>query len=90
MLTVSGDNVVVSALKPGKEGRVVLRVYEAGGKAAANVRAQWLVPINGVHESNFVEDKGEGVDSERDGFVFSLRPFEIRTFQVAIKAQPES
>ncbi len=32
MLNVSADDVVASALKPGRDGTAVLRVYEAGGQ----------------------------------------------------------
>ena len=38
LLEVSSPNVVVSALKPGRDGTAVLRVYEAAGQAAPGVK----------------------------------------------------
>ena len=84
MLNVSGDDVVVSALKPGKDGTAVVRVYEAAGTAAPDVRATWNVPISSVHEANLLEDTGNEVSSQQNNFMFHLGPFEIRTFKLTL------
>ena len=63
LLEVSNDDVVTSALKPGSDGTVVLRVYEAAGKPSKGVRSSWGVPVSQVHEANLIEDTGERIDA---------------------------
>ena len=65
LLEVSNDDAVTSALKPGKDGTVILRVYEAAGKPSRGVRARWHVPIGQVREANLIEDTGRPIDAQR-------------------------
>ena len=88
-LDISQDNVVLSALKSAKNrSSVVLRVYEAAGKATHDVRAKLSFSgrkIGTVHEANLLEDPGEQVATDGSVFSFDLRPFEIKTFMIATK-----
>ena len=84
LLEVSNNNIVVSALKPGKDGTVIVRVYEAAGEPSKNVLAQWSVPIGQVNEANLIEDTGAVVKTKRDSFSFDLKPFEIKTFKLVL------
>ena len=86
ILDVSADNVVASALKPGRDGTAVLRVYEAGGQAASGVRVTFHVSIADTHEANLIEDNGAAIASTGDAVTFDLKPFEIRTFKFRVKA----
>jgi alpha-mannosidase len=86
MLDVSADHVVASALKPGREGTSVLRVYEAGGQAARGVRVNFHVSIADAHEANLIEDNGAAIASSGNAMTFDLKPFEIRTFKFRVKA----
>ena len=86
MLDVSADDVVASALKPGREGTSVLRVYEAGGQSARGVRVSFHVPIAEAHEANLIEDAGAAIATSSDAMTFDLKPFEIRTFKFRVKA----
>jgi alpha-mannosidase len=85
LLEVSHENVVTSALKPGKDGTVVVRVYEAAGKPALGVSAKWRAAITQVHEANLIEDTGAPVDAQREGFSFDLKPYQIKTFKLMLK-----
>jgi alpha-mannosidase len=85
LLDVSNDDVVMSALKPGKEGTVVVRVYEAAGKPSHGVHANWRVAISQVHEANLIEDAGARVEAQRDSFAFDLKPYEIKTFKLTLQ-----
>ena len=85
MLEASQDNVVISAWKPGRDGAAVVRVYEASGNASKAVRLTFHTEISQARESNLIEDRGNDVRAERNGFTFDLRPFEIRTFTVMLK-----
>jgi alpha-mannosidase len=85
LVQVSSDDVVTSALKPGKDGTVVLRLYEAAGKPSQGVLATWSVPVSQVQESNLIEDSGARVQARRDSFSFDLKPYEIKTFKLTVK-----
>ena len=84
LLDISNKQVVASALKPGKDGTAVLRVYEAAGQPARGVSMAIRAIISDVHESNLIEDPGAAVEAKRDGFTFDLKPFEIRTFRFRV------
>ena len=45
-LTISPPNVMLSACKPGPDGTVTLRVYEAAGQATAEARLQFPCPCS--------------------------------------------
>jgi alpha-mannosidase len=85
LLEVSNEDAVTSALKPGKDGTVVVRIYEAAGKPSHAVRATWHAAISQVHEANLIEDTGASVNAQADSFAFNLKPYEIKTFKLTIK-----
>lgn len=85
MLDISQDSIVTSALKPGHNGSVVLRVYEAAGKPAHGARVTFHTPIGQVQSANLVEDAGAELHTDHDSFTFDMRPFEIKTFKFTMK-----
>jgi alpha-mannosidase len=87
LLESSHSNVVVSALKPGRNGTGVLRVYEAAGKPVHNASVKLRVAISRLQEANLIEDTLRDLETRNDGFSFDLKPYEIRTFKFALKAQ---
>jgi alpha-mannosidase len=87
LLESSHSNVVVSALKPGRNGMAVLRVYEAAGKPVHNASVKLRVAISRLQEANLIEDTLRDLETRNDGFSFDLKPYEIRTFKFALKAQ---
>jgi alpha-mannosidase len=84
MLEVSDPNVVVSALKPSRDGKSVLRVYEASGRPARGVRVKLATGVQSVFEANLIEDAGQPVAANDGGFTFDLRPYEIKTFKLSV------
>lgn len=84
MLEVSDPNVVVSAMKPSRDGSSVLRVYEASGRPARGVRVRLATGAQSVSEANLIEDAGQAVGVRDGAFTFDLRPWEIRTFKLSI------
>jgi alpha-mannosidase len=84
MLDVSNDRVVISALKPSLDGEIAVRVYEAAGQPASGVRLRFAIPIYSVREANLIEDPGREMALQENGFTFSLRAFEIKTFRVRL------
>jgi len=88
LLEISAGDVVTSALKPGRDGTVVVRVYEAAGKASRGVQANWRAQVSEVNAANLIEDAGERVAAQGDGFAFDLKPYEIKTFKLHLKLPP--
>src|SRR5258706_1088999 len=56
LLEVSESNIVVSALKPGPKGSVILRVYEAVGKSSSGVKVRMQTRVAAANESNLMEE----------------------------------
>jgi alpha-mannosidase len=79
LLEISSENVVVSALKTGDDGKLVLRVYEATGTPADNVVITCSGTIDTAEELNLMEDPIQRLDTEGNRLTISLRPFEIKT-----------
>jgi len=85
LLEVSNPNLVVSALKPGRDGSLILRLYEATGAAASNVRIKLSPGLTSVAEVNLMEDELKFVPVQGDRFQFDARGYEIKTFRLNIK-----
>jgi alpha-mannosidase len=74
--------VVVSALKPGRDGTAILRVYEATGRPAKNVAIQFGRKLASARECNLLEDRGPPQGVASSTLRFDLRGFEIKTFEL--------
>jgi alpha-mannosidase len=79
---ISGGHVVLSALKPSRDGDVAVRVYEAAGQPAHSVRMHFAVPLALVREANLIEDPSGEIAVHGNAFSFDLRPYEIKTFRL--------
>ncbi|NPV46830.1 MAG: hypothetical protein HPY69_07720 [Armatimonadetes bacterium] len=75
------DNVMVSALKPSREGSAVLRVYEAAGQATPGVEVRLPGAVQQVQEVDLMEDPMAELQCEEGIVRFDLRPFEIKTLR---------
>ncbi len=90
LLEASAPNIVLSALKPGTAGAVILRVYEAAGKAAPGAEIRLQARIASAHEANLMEDELAKIEIRNDTLRFDLHPFEIKTFKLRLEPfQPE-
>ena len=85
LLDISHPNVVLSALKPGKGGTTIIRVYEADGKATKDVAIKLHAPILAAREANLMEDPGTKLKVADNSFHFDLHPFEIKTCEVKLR-----
>lgn len=86
LLEVSHPNVVVSALKPGRDGSAVLRVYEASGQSTPGVKITLKTQLDSAFEANLLEQPAGKLDVRDNVLQFDLRPFEIKTFQLRLSA----
>ena len=85
LLEVSNPAVVISALKPGADGGTILRVYEATGKEARDVRIEVHQPLVSASEVNLMEDVQRPLPVQGAGIQFNLHGYEIKTFNLKIK-----
>ena len=85
LLEVSHSNVVTSALKPGRDGGVVLRVYEASGRRTEGVKIKFRFPLVSAHETNLIEEATRNLNVQNNTLEFDLGPFEIKTFSLDLR-----
>lgn len=85
-LEVSHPNVVVSALKPGRNGGVILRVYEASGKPTERAAIQFHTDLLSAHEADLMEVSGQRIDAQNNTVMLDFHPFEIKTLKLEITA----
>jgi alpha-mannosidase len=84
LVEVSSPDVVVSSLKPSRDGDVALRVYEASGRAASGLTVKFSAKIMAAREANLMEDAGAEIKVEGDSVKFDLHPFEIKTIRLRL------
>jgi alpha-mannosidase len=84
LLNVSQRDVVVSALKPGRGGSVVLRVYEAAGRPSSGVKIKLNAGISSAREVSLLEDGGAELKVVDDTLQFDLGPYQIKTFSLKL------
>jgi alpha-mannosidase len=85
LLEVNPRNVVVTTLKPAADGDAVLRLYEAAGQATKAAIAFSATPL-AVEEVNLMEDPGRMLPLEGKELQLDMRPFEIKTIKIRLKA----
>jgi alpha-mannosidase len=85
LLEVSPPNVVLSALKPAKDGSTVVRVYEANGQATAGATIQLHAKLISANEANLMEEAGAKLGIQQERIRFDLHPFEIKTFKFRLE-----
>jgi len=85
LLGVTPANVVVSALKPAKDGSMIIRVYEAGSHDTQGAAISINAKVLSVREANLMEDAGAKLKVEKNVLRFDLRRFEIKTFKVRLQ-----
>ena len=86
-LNVSHANVVLSALKPGRDGSTVLRVYEAAGQPSPGIKITLHANVISAELTNLMEDPGDKLEVRNDTLTFDLGPFEIKTFKLRLRPQ---
>lgn len=84
LLEVSNPDVVVSAVKPTRDGQLAVRVYEAAGHAAAGVAVKFKLKLASARETNLLEDAGAELAVQDDAIRLDLRPFEIKTIKARL------
>ncbi len=83
LLEVSDPSVVVSTMKPARDGSAIVRVYEATGRPRKEVTIRFH-PGGTVsaREANLMEDAGRELKPSDGALQFDLGPYEIKTFKL--------
>jgi alpha-mannosidase len=84
LLEVSEPNIVVSAVKPGPGGAVIVRSYEAAGVATRGVKLALNGPVVEAREANLLEDSGRVLPLTDGKVALDFRPFEIKTLKLQL------
>jgi alpha-mannosidase len=87
LLEVSSPNVVVSALKSGREGTAILRVYEAAGRPATGVKIAFHARFAEAVMTNLLEDREGEPRVENHAISLDLRPYQIRTIRLKLSGR---
>ncbi len=88
LLEVSSPQVVVSSLKPGRDGTAVIRVYEATGQPAPRVELTLPMGLAAACETDLLEADGRALPVEGGVVLFELKPFEIKTIRLRLSDAP--
>lgn len=81
-LSVDSANVIVDAIKTAQDGDGwILRVYEAEQRRG-KVKIKCALPFERVTECNLMEENEEEVAVTGDTFIFTIKPFEVKTFRL--------
>jgi alpha-mannosidase len=87
LLKVSGQSVRVLALKKAEESDdVIVRIVEAEGKAAHDVKLTFAAPVVSAYEANGQERRVGDAAIKEGSLVTSLTPYQLRTFAVRLEA----
>lgn len=86
-LEISHPNVVMSALKQGENGTVVLRIYEATGQPADGVKIEFSARVISSEEVNLMEEPIRKIKSVNNVVQLNLKPFEIKTIRLNVQQE---
>lgn len=89
LLDISAPDIVASALMPGPDGSVMLRIYEASGRPANGVEIKLHVPVSSAFETNLLGDEIRPLPAAGDTLRLDLRPYEIKTLKLKLRS-PEA
>jgi alpha-mannosidase len=88
LLEVSNLSVVVSSLKPTRDGDVALRLYEASGRPAPRVTIKLRANVRSAREANLLEDPGADLKAPGNSVQLDFAPFEIKTIRLRLGPMP--
>lgn len=84
LLSVSAPNVVITSVKPGRDGTVVVRLYESWGRATNGVRIRIGARVASAVEANLLEETGRNLRVNGDTVVVDLHPYQIETIALRL------
>jgi alpha-mannosidase len=84
LLNVSAPNVIVSSIQSGRDGAMLIRLFESTGKPAAGVKLTLAGNVISAGEVNLMEDPIAPQKPDGKTVTFDLSPFQIKTVTVKV------
>ncbi|HBN82935.1 MAG TPA: alpha-mannosidase [Clostridiales bacterium] len=86
LIRFQSSNVFLDTVKPAEDGSkdIILRFYEAK-KMTSNIKVDLNFDFGSASEVNMLENEKASVETNPQGFSFTIKPFEIKTFKVSMK-----
>ena len=84
MVQFNQPGVALTTAKPGPDGTIVLRVYEAFGRNNTKVQLKLPARVLDAHESNLLEVTGKKLEVKGNMLFIDLHPFEINTIKLKL------
>lgn len=82
LVQADAGNAMIEAVKQAEDGgALIVRLYEYKNRRA-QVRLRFGRPVAAAQACDLMENAEQTLDTQPDGFSFTLRPYEIRTFRV--------
>lgn len=88
IVEVSAPNVVASSLKPARDGRIALRLYESAGRPATTT-IKLAAEVLGANAADLLETPGEAIAVSDGSFQIALSPFQIRTIVLQVRPRAD-
>jgi len=87
-ISSDSENAVITAIKEACDNEdIIVRIYESFGKRT-ETKISTGFDIDKVYESNFIETENfSELESDKNSFSFTLKPYEIKTFRIKKKGQ---
>jgi alpha-mannosidase len=85
-LSTNCEHVVIDTIKPAEDGQgLIVRLYEAHNQRGSGTLT-FATELLSALECNLLEEPLEQVDYRENTLFFQVRPFEIKTFRVQLRA----
>ena len=82
----SDSNVVITSVTGGRDGAVLVRMYEATGRDAKDVKLDFASDLAFATEVNLMEDRLADLTAQGKQVRFDLAPFQIKTVSVRLNS----
>ena len=83
-LTLDADNSVITTMKKGESGGIVVRLFETRGVEGKSVTMNFNGEIEEAFSTNFLEREMDSLEVEGGTIKFHLKPQEIKTILLKI------
>ena len=88
LLKVSSNNVIVRAIKKADaDGDIVIRVNSSSLKEIKNASVSFFADIEEASETFGSEEFIKKAKAEKNSLIFSLKPYEIKTFKIRLSCE---
>ena len=88
LLKVSSNNVIVRAIKKAdKDGDIVIRVNSSSLKEIKNASISFFTDIIEANETYGSEEIIKKAKTDKNSLIFSLKPYEVKTFKLKLSAE---